>query len=227
MTKRFLFATFTTGLVTGLLAACGDADTTTTATAASGERSSFELPNDHAIGSADAPVTIVEYASVVCGACANWSSTVYPELKSKYIDTGDVRFVFREFPTNPIQLFDAGVMIANCADDREPGAFFDSVKLQMERQSEILAYAAQDPAALRDQYIFLAKEGGMNAEEMEACLANEEIREEYQERTQTGYDIGISGTPNFLINGEYVKGIFTIEDFDAAIAEAKASAASG
>jgi len=219
MTKRFLFLAAAT-----LLAACGDTATNTPMAASDG-RTAFEIETDHAIGSVDAPVTVVEYASVVCGACSNWANTVYPDFKAKYIDTGDVRYVFREFPTNPIQLFDAGVMIANCADDKTPGAFFDSIKLQMERQSEILAYASQDPAALRDQYVFLAKEGGMSEDEMTACLANESVREEYQARIQTGYDIGVAATPTFIINGELKKGVFTVEDFDTAIAEAKASPA--
>ena len=77
--------------------------------------SQFEREADFAIGSETANVALVEYASVSCGHCANWHSTVYPDFKKKYIDTGKVRYIFRTFPTAPIQLADAGHKIAMCA----------------------------------------------------------------------------------------------------------------
>lgn len=202
--------------LTAGLAACSDSGT---AVATTGERSSFELANDHAVGSADAPVTVVEYASVTCSHCANWSNTVYPAFKEKYVDTGKVRYVFREFPTPPEALADAGFMIANCADDKRAGAFMDNVKLQFERQADILRTAQLAPDQLRDQYVYLAKEGGLSEEEMEACLADQTVREDYITKVQSGLDAGITGTPAFLVNGEKVKA-FTLEDFDDAIANA-------
>lgn len=205
------------------LAGCGASET---AAAPSGERGSFELPNDHAIGNPNAPVTVVEYASVSCGACANWHTTVYPDFKEKYIDTGEVRFVLREFPAGNPQLFLAGSMIANCADDKTPGAFFDNVKLQFERQGEIFNYAQNAPAQLRDQYAFIASEGGLSEAEMEACLADDEVRADMETRSQSGIDLGITGTPAFVINGEVRRGIFELEDFDAAIAQAKGDTSS-
>ena len=204
-----------------LLAACGES--AETATAASGERSGFELPNDHAIGSVDAPVTVIEYASVSCGACANWTNTVYPEFKEKYVDTGEVRYVLREFPAGDSRLFQAGSMLANCADDKREGAFFDSVKLQFERFDDIMNTARNAPQSLRDQYVYIAKETGLSEEEMEACLADTDVLDDMQTRIQAGMDAGVSATPTFFFNGEKVKA-FTLEQFDEAIAAAKAPA---
>ena len=219
---RFARPCFAALAATLAVAACSDG--AGTAAAAPGERSSFELPNDHAIGSPDAPVTIVEYASVSCGACASWSNTVYPELKDKYIDTGKVRFVLREFPAGNYQLFLSGSMIANCADDKSPGAFFDNVKLQFERQNEIFRYAQQAPEQLRDQYFYIAEQGGLSQEEAIACLSNEDVQADMETRIQSGYDLGVSGTPAFFINGEKTDAR-TLEEFDEAIEAAIAASA--
>ena len=202
-----------------LAAACSDAGETATVT--SGERSSFELPNDHALGSADAPVTVVEYASVSCVACANWSNTVYPDFKERYIDTGEVRYVLREFPAGDPRLFQAGSMLANCADDKRPGAFFDSVKLQFERFDDIMNTARTAPQSVRDQYVYIAKQTGLSEDEMEACLADETVRADLETRIQAGSDAGVNATPTFFVNGTKVKA-FKIEDFETAIAAAKA-----
>lgn len=204
------------------LAACGDSATAP----ATGERSSFELENDHAVGRADAPVTIVEYASVSCGACASWHNEVWPEFKDKLVDTGKVRFVLREFPTGEPNLFKAGSMIANCADDKRPGAFFDSVKLQFERQGEIFRYAQQAPGQLRDQYVFIAGEGGLSEDEMLACLTDADVEADMETRIQAGYDAGVGGTPAFFING--VKSdARTAEEFIEAVAEITGNAPAG
>jgi protein-disulfide isomerase len=73
---------------------------------------------DKILGSESAPVTIVEYASVTCGACAAFHQQTYPTLKSKYIDTGKVRLIMREFPTAPAPVAIGGFMLARCGNDR-------------------------------------------------------------------------------------------------------------
>ena len=209
------------------LAACGSADdAVTTAAAESGERSAVELPTDRAEGDAGAPVTVIEYASVSCGACGNWANTVYPEFKERFIDTGEVRYIFREFPAGNQQLFMTGSIIANCADRKNPGAFLPNIKLQFERQNEIFRYAQQAPEQLRDQYFFIAEQGGLSEEETLQCLTEDAdaIREEMEERWQLGFDAGVTGTPGFIVNGVYKPGLFEIDEFEAAIAEAKGEA---
>jgi len=197
--RRRLLGGFVAVSAAFALASCSGGETKTTSTSTGGN-GVYEVESDHAIGSVDAPVTIVEYASVVCPACANWANTVYPELKEKYIDTGKVRYVFRPFPTNPQQLADAGHMIALCSGDDK---FLTSIKYQFERQRQIMTLA-QDGKA-REAYLNIAKLSGLTEEEFEACLVNEELQKEYEAVVQGAVDIGITGTPGFLVNGEYTK----------------------
>jgi len=147
--RRRLLGGFVAATATFALAACSGGNTNSSASSPAGG-GAYEVETDHGIGSVDAPVTIVEYASVVCPACANWNNTVYPDLKEKYVDTGKVRYVFRPFPTNPIQLADAGHMIALCSGDDK---FLTSIKYQFERQQQIMNLA-RDGKARRDTRLY-------------------------------------------------------------------------
>lgn len=198
------------------LAACGNtsaSDNVSTSTSAAGtlERSQYEFEDDHAIGNPNAKATIIEYASVVCGACANWHTTVYPDFKKKYIDTGLVRFVFREFPTAPENLAQAGFLIANCSGEDK---FFENISLQFKRQRQI--FAAAGDGTVKDEYIAIAKAGGLSEEGFEQCLQNPEELARYEKVVQMGIDAGVTGTPSFFLNGEKTK-MFVLEDFDLAL----------
>jgi protein-disulfide isomerase len=196
-----------------LFTACGNAETTTdgastAATTSNADRTSYERPDDHAIGRVDAPLVVVEYASVTCGACAYWHQTVYPDLKARYIDTGKVRFVFREFLTGNPQLAEAGFKIALCAN---PDDYFKNIKLQFDRLQQItqMAQAGNTRAA----YVNLAKSSGLSEEEFATCMANEEHRETINDKMQQGFDEGVTGTPAFFINGKSAK-IGSVEQMD-------------
>ena len=189
-----------------VLSGCGGDKT---ATPTSGGQNQYEVAGDHVIGNPDAKVTIVEYASVTCGACANWHTTVYPDFKKKYVDSGKVRFVFREFPTSPANLAQAGFLIANCAPEER---FFDNIALQFKQQSALLSSPDR-----RKAYVDLAKASGLNEAEFEACMSNEEELAKYNAVVQAGQDAGVSSTPTFFLNGKKEK-MFTIEQFDEAIA---------
>jgi len=200
------------------LAACGASGDTSSSTSTGGDASQYEVAGDHAIGNPNAAVTVVEYASVVCGACANWHTTVYPDFKKKYIDSGKVRFVFREFPTAPETLARTGFLIANCADEDK---YFENISLQFKRQSQI--FDAARNGTVRQEYVNLAKSAGLSEEEFFACLQDEEENARYDAVVQGGIDAGVTGTPSFFINGEKVqrtedgKQLFTIESFDAVL----------
>lgn len=196
------------------ISACGNSSSSaspTSAAASSADRSQYEFADDHAIGNPNAEVTIVEYASVVCGACANWHTTVYPDFKKKYIDSGLVRFVFREFPTAPENLAQAGFLIANCSGEDK---FFENISLQFKRQPQI--FAAAGKGTVKDEYIAIAKAGGLSEAEFEQCLQNPEELTRYEKVVQMGIDAGVTGTPSFFVNGEKTK-MFLLEDFDAAL----------
>ena len=196
------------------LTACGDAGSASSAAPSAGgtaERSQYEFYDDHAIGNPNAKATIIEYASVVCGACGNWHTTVYPDFKKKYIDTGLVRFVFREFPTAPENLAEAGFKIANCAGEEK---FFENISLQFKRQRQIIK--ALSDGTVKDEYIAIAKAGGLSEKEFEQCLQDPEESERYKKVVQMGLDAGVTGTPSFFLNGEKTK-MFKLEDFDKAL----------
>ncbi len=187
-----------------LFTACGNAGTETAstpaATAASGDRTSYERPDDHAIGRVDAPLVVVEYASVTCPGCAQWHSSIYPDFKAEYIDTGKVRYVFREFLTGAPDLAEAGFKIALCADEEN---YFKNIKLQFDRFQQIMQMYQQGNA--RTAYINLAKASGLSEEEFAACMANEGHRETIMSKMQQGFDEGVTGTPAFFVNGESVR----------------------
>ncbi|MEP1230637.1 MAG: thioredoxin domain-containing protein [Litorimonas sp.] len=212
----FLSRTVKTALCFGAaafaLTACGgDSGAKTSNTASSGDISKYERAEDYATGSADAKVVVVEYASVVCGHCANWHSTVYPDFKKKYIDTGKVRYVFRSFPTAPAELADAGHMIAMCAGEDN---YFKNIKLQFDRQKQIFEQAGKGQA--REAYISLAKASGLSEDDFVACIQNKDVRAKYDATVQSGIDLGISGTPSFFINGDSQK-VYDLESIEAVI----------
>jgi len=195
------------------LTACGDNGGSKAVT--SGGQSAYEVEGDHAIGNPDAKVTVVEYASVVCGACANFHESVYPDFKKKYIDSGLVRFVFREFPTSPENLAQAGFLIANCAAEER---FFDNISLQFKRQRQI--FKAAGDGTVRKEYVAIAKSAGLSEAEFDACLLNEDEIARYKAVVEGGRDAGVSSTPTFFVNGENVKRttsgkqLFTMESWD-------------
>ena len=190
-------------IATVMLSACsgGSGD----APGKSAGKSAYEVEGDHAVGASDAPITVVEYASVTCGHCATWHKTVWPQMQKDYVDTGKVRFVYREFPTPPVNLAMRGFLIANCADE---GKFFANIALQYDRQEAI--FKSKNVAG---EYEALAKASGLNAQEYEACVSNEAEFERLNKVIEDGQDAGVKATPSFFINGD-LKNVFTIEDFD-------------
>src|SRR6266853_5170319 len=119
---------------------------------------------DEIQGQADAPVTIVEYASMTCPHCAHFHETTYPELKKRYIDTGKVRFIFREFPLDPLA---AGAsMLARCADKEK---FYPLIETLFQQQSK---WAIEKPIP---QLMAIAKQAGMSEQTFNACLSDQKM----------------------------------------------------
>ncbi|MGX1307675.1 protein-disulfide isomerase [Amorphus suaedae] len=160
------------------------------------------------MGSEDAPVTIVEYASMTCPHCADFHETTLPQLKEKYIDTGKVRLVFREFPLDPLAA--AGFMLARC---RPADQYFDMVDLLFAKQRQ-WAYA-QDPVTA---LLNLAKQAGFTQESFEECLTNQELLDAVNEVKDKGVkDFGVTSTPTFFINGRMLRGARGIDEFSKVI----------
>jgi protein-disulfide isomerase len=166
--------------------------------------SSAAEPQEQALGDPDAPVTIIEYASLTCPHCAQFHNEVLPELKERYIAPGKVRLIYRDFPLDQTAL--AAAALAHCAG---PERYFSMLDVLFETQSKWAR--ADDPITALKR---LGKLGGLNEQEMAACLADEQLSEGIlRERLagQNEYDIG--STPTFIIDGKAYAGSRDVEEF--------------
>ena len=190
------------------LAACGQANGAKSA--AGGAVTGDEMVQ----GNPNAKVTVVEYASAACPHCAKWHEEVYPAFKKKYVDTGQVKFVFREFITPPPEVAAAGALLARCAGKDKYFPVLDAV---FRSQNEW--FQTRDPGAA---YLKVAKSFGMNEEQFRACVQNEKEQRALFERVQRfATKEGINSTPTFVIGGQKISGEVTMAQLDAAIAAAK------
>lgn len=167
-----------------------------------------ELP-DLVLGSPDAKVTIVEYASMTCGHCANFHNRVLPELKKKYIDTGKVRLIVREFPLD--NLAAAGAMLARCAGGSDRAYAMTDVLFQ--KQDEWVVRNNPVPKLFE-----IAKQAGFTKESFDKCLTDDKLLAQVEAtRTRASEQFGVSSTPTFFINGKRLNGGSTLAEFDKAL----------
>jgi len=163
---------------------------------------------DEIQGQADAPVTIVEYASMTCPHCSHFHETTYPEMKKKYIDTGKVRFVFREFPLDPLAL--AASMLARCAGKDK---YFPLIDAFFAQQKDWVVQKALQPM------FAIAKQAGFTQQTFDQCLANHQLEQGLVgERTRATQKFNVNSTPTFFINGKVFRGALTPEELDKQIA---------
>jgi protein-disulfide isomerase len=163
---------------------------------------------DEVQGQADAPVTIVEYASMTCPHCSHFHETTYPEMKKKYIDTGKVRFIFREFPLDPLAA--AAAMLARCAGKDK---FFPLIDAFFAQQKD---WVVQKP--LQPMFA-IAKQAGFTQQSFDECLANQQLLNNLEEqRTRATQKFNVNSTPTFFINGKTVRGALTPEELDKQVA---------
>jgi len=157
---------------------------------------------DMTMGPDNAKVTVVEYASASCPHCANFYKTTFPDLKKDYIDTGKIRFIFREFPHNQPAL--AAFMLARCAPKEKYFPLIDMFFTQQDTWLEAPLEGLQKIAQL----------AGFTKQSFDACLKNEAVAKGILAvRDQAGKDFGVDSIPTFFINGELVKGETSIEEF--------------
>jgi protein-disulfide isomerase len=162
---------------------------------------------EKSLGNADAPVTIVEYASMTCGHCAHFHETTLPALKEKYIDTGKARLIFREFPFDPRA--EAGFMLARCSNDN----YFPMIDVLFKQQQN---WASVENA--KDALLQISKLAGFSQESFEACLTDQKLLEDVRAVQKRGSDeFKVDSTPTFFINGNTYKGALTIAEMSAII----------
>jgi protein-disulfide isomerase len=168
---------------------------------------------DMSLGSPKAKVQVVEYASLSCPHCARFNNDVFPAFKAKYVDTGQVRYTLREMLTPPAQIAAAGFLMARCAG---PERYFDVVDAVFKSQPRW----TDDGADVKAIFVGVAKDNGLTEEQFEACLKNEAGLTALQARVKSAVAEGVDSTPTFVINGKKYEGEMSLEELDAAVAEA-------
>ena len=162
--------------------------------------------NDFVIGEPDAPVTIIEYASMSCSHCADFHNNTLSDLKSEYIDTGKVRLVFRDFPFNYPAL--AGSMMMRCIPNELRYDYMNALyKLQKK-------WVIRDSSKTRSELYKIMQSGGMQKEEFDTCLSDIELENDLLEGVMNAQkEFNIRSTPSFIINGVLYSGNKNIKEF--------------
>ena len=160
---------------------------------------------DRSVGSSDAPVTLTAYLSTTCSHCAEWHNNVLPQITAKYVDTGQVRIVYRDLPTPPHDIAGAGAVMARCVPEDKFAAALDSL---FQTQSNLAPAAGQTQTEeqLQDKaMVWLAGAGlagGLTRDQMNACFDNEANWTALDARVEASRADGVRGTPTFFVNGE-------------------------
>ena len=166
---------------------------------------------DMVMGNPAAKVTVIEYASVVCSHCAAFNAEVFPAFKAKYIDTGKVRYVMREFPTQPVELAAAGFLVARCA----PADKYFAVVDTLFRGQTKLFESRDAKAYLTDA----GKAGGLTEEQVQACLQDKAKLDAFNARVQSAMETAnIQATPTFIIGDKKLEGGQSLAQLDAVLA---------
>lgn len=168
-------------------------------------------PSDRILGKADAPITIIEYASLTCPHCAHFDVTVLPKLKEKWIDTGKAKLILRDYPLDEPAL--RAAMVARCAPADRFYPLIDTFFAQQEQW-----VTSRDYRAGLEK---LVKLGGMSEKEFKACISDKKLEDQVaQSRLTASQQLGVDATPTFFINGKKFDGAPTVEAFDQALSGA-------
>jgi protein-disulfide isomerase len=165
---------------------------------------------DMAIGPANASVTITEYASMTCPHCANFNEAVFPKLKSEYIDSGKVRYVFREFPLDIKAA--AGSMLARCIAKDDAPKYFAVIDLLFRQQNEWVVKNTTETLTR------IGKQAGLSQQQVEDCLKDQALLDKIAADQKYANEVlKVNSTPTFFINGEMLKGETSFDEFSKRI----------
>lgn len=178
------------------IAACGAAngDGTQTKSAEPAAAAGSEL--GHVRGDANAPITIIEYASPTCGACKYWHDEVQPAIEEKYIATGKVKFIYREYPLNQIDI--VAYSMARCVPE---GDFFAIIDDLFENQQGVI-HAAQNSVAKTALLTIGQRYGIKDMAALDACTTDKDIRNALADVYATAEAYNVTGTPTFVVDGK-------------------------
>ena len=169
---------------------------------------------DMDMGNPAAKVTVVEYASASCPHCAEFNNETFPAFKTKYIDSGKIHYVFREFLTPPIEVAASGFLIARCAGKDKYFSVLDAIY----RGQEAMYQSGDYHGAL----LRIAESAGLSEQQFNTCTTDDSALKALNDRVDKASKDGITGTPTFVINGTKMDGAATLANLDAAIAAAQA-----
>ncbi|HEY2211981.1 MAG TPA: DsbA family protein [Bradyrhizobium sp.] len=165
---------------------------------------------DMALGPAKASVTITEFASMTCPHCAAFNETVFPKIKSEYVDTGKVRYVFREFPLDIKAA--AGSMLARCIAKDDAGKYFAVIDMLFRQQNDWVVKNTTETLTR------IGKQAGLSQQAVEDCLKDQALLDKIAADQKYASDVlKVDSTPTFFINGEKIKGETSFEEFDKRI----------
>jgi protein-disulfide isomerase len=165
---------------------------------------------DMALGPQNAPVTITEYASMTCPHCANFNDTVFPKIKSEYIDTGKIRYVFREFPLDIKAA--AGSMLARCIAKDDAPKYFAVIDLLFRQQNDWVMKNTTETLTR------IGKQAGLSQQQVEDCLKDQALLDKIAADQKYANDVlKVNSTPTFFINGEMLKGETSFDEFSKRI----------
>jgi protein-disulfide isomerase len=165
---------------------------------------------DMALGAKDAPVTITEYASMTCPHCAAFNEQVFPKIKSEYIDTGKVRYIFREFPLDIKAA--AGSMLSRCIAKDDASKYFAVTDMLFRQQNDWVLKNTTETLTR------IGKQAGLTQQQVEACLKDQALLDKIAADQKYANEVlKVNSTPTFFINGEMIKGDQSFEEFDKRI----------
>ncbi len=157
------------------------------------------------MGDDKAPVTVIEYASMTCSHCARFQEATFPELKKRYIDTGKVRYIAREFPLDSLAA--AAFMLARCTGENDKTKYFALIDTLYRQQR---TWAVEKPLA---PLFAIAKQAGFTQQTFDACLSNQKLLDGIESvRERAAKQFKVDSTPTFFINGTKAAGALSIDE---------------
>ena len=205
---------FTTALsLTGLAALAGFSPLRLISAASAQTATDVAKPQslpDMALGPADAKVTITEYASMTCPHCAAFNDQVFPKIKAEFIDTGKVRYVFREFPLDIKAA--AGSMLSRCIANGDPNKYFAVTDLLFKTQADWVMKNTTENLTR------IGKQAGLSQQQVDDCLKDQALLDKIAADQKYASEVlKVNSTPTFFVNGDKIKGETSIEEFEKKI----------
>jgi protein-disulfide isomerase len=180
-------------------------------------------PDDMALGSEDAPVTLIEYASAICPACAAFHERMWDQLKAEYIDTGRVRFIYREYPTNPAPVAVAGFQLARCGGATPEQYFVRLGEFYRQQPAMFSSLQAGSMDGVRRKIVEIGTAAGLSEDQVLACISDEAGADRVRRIVEAGNrEFNITGTPTLIINGRTIETPQTFEALARQLDEAGA-----